>query len=147
MKLNEFLSSLTNYKNGTYRHIEWERVITLKDGSKVIKHSSTVGRLGINYGNLPSVKNRPADNSTKTNYVPTEWLVKNVVKVTSTGKNVVMIYTNKNDNIKTKVNYFTEDGTPVKKEDIIDKMYAKDKGSSNQVVELFTVNIEDITTI
>lgn len=147
MTLDEIRTSLVGYRPGTFKGVEWARYITLKDGTQVIKHSKAVVRINIMYGHLESVKNREPKVEPISS-IPTEWAIKNVVKINSkTGKNVIMLYTTKNKHQRTKTTWYDLNGNVINKQDIESLLYAKDNKVGSSDLDLFNININDLIAI
>ena len=134
-KISNFINN--EYKPGTFLRIGWKREIKLKNGQTVYKVCDSLCRLGIDYGCF-------CDNDIQKDFVEkTIWSLEKYIKVSNTGKNLLMVYTTSAKSIHTK--YYMND-IEVKYEDIENDMYAKDK-SKGGITNLFTLNIENITSI
>lgn len=146
MTFNEIEKIFRNYKKGSFKKIEWERNLKLKDGRTFTKRTSTTARFLINYANIKTVKDRLAEREAASEIreiKPTEWLIKNLVKITETGKVVLVVFTSAKHKSNSK--YYDQDGKEVQVKDIVDQMYAKDKPKSGtHKAEQFYLSLENI---
>lgn len=141
MNTAEILNLLENYKPGTYKPVSWSRIIKLKDGTEIIKHARTIARFGINYGHLTNVLEKAKMKNSELNIKHADWVINKYVKKTSTGKEVLCVFSTNKHKIYT---YYTDKkGNKLNKEAFADKLYAADRRASD-IADMYYVNLSDL---
>lgn len=122
MMMNEsVLNDISKVKNGTFTRLCYVtdvpvNALAKKCGVRIKKYVESTVRLGINYGHLASVKNRPhveSDSKPRTNnFVP--YLGNKISYNTNTDDYYLNVFTTPNSNSKVKyVQYMSVDGEDI----------------------------------
>ena len=140
MTLEELKKAVCEIKKGTFIHIEYESV-KLIQGKELKKESYGEYRIGLNYANLGSQKNKVTGELPWGQWVKgfETYIIEHIPKGAEAPKYYFRIYTT--NTIKSKVKYFLN-GIERSKQWLTDNGFIKDKAS--KPLDCFVVPIENV---
>lgn len=143
MKLSDVKNKIAEIKKGTFLHIEYMKE-EQKGEHLLVKESSGVYRIGINYANLKTQKNKVTGPLAWGEWVKCyeNYLLSHTKKGETEENFYLRIYTT--DSVKTVSRYFL-DGVERTKQWLIDNGFIKVKKSER--LDCFCVNVKNITKI
>lgn len=159
MELNNAIKKMVTVKKGAFTPITYRTELPIKakykTNFKVVKESHGMGRFGIFYGNIASVKERAASAPVKGNDNEV-WILKNTIKYNkNTKKFYLVVYTANATNAKIKSVYKVVDTTTGAEvlvtnnkfdlEEYVIASYFKPNNGSK--VELFSVNLDNVISV
>lgn len=143
MKIEKLTEMINSYQKDSTITLKWKKDIILKDKTTVIHKETEMSdvKLGANYGEIK--ESVGLVNKTDRVAKPVNWLIKDFVKVSESGKNLLLVYPTETS--KSKTVWTNDKNEVIDVNTILDQMYAKDKPShaTNPLV-VITVNVDNI---